>query len=640
MLVDRAERLVEVGIHTPSVAIARQAISRLAEPDYPTPELADLAPTAWRVMSLCQAVTGDADGAVASARLALRLRTTICWDAPCLDVAAAHGTVANRLNTAERGAEAREEFETAIAMAERLLDDPGWYFPESDAGSPLNVLFLREDAIQAYALARAGLAADWGFDPARIVYFTPSPPTEIVKVISSALVGLCSCLNGLGDLDGAFDTAERAVALTRDLYDADPDQHRQRLGSALTLLAEQLGRLGRRAESLRAAEEAEGLLRKAVIDSGGAFIDDYARTLRDLLSAMEMGEGTVGAMLDRTEELILLYESARGTEALDRESPFVAAMTRWLDGYARAAENLGDADGALGIVDLAIRGMTLVRGIQDGIDAQLAAMMNLRSRLLASLGQTSEGIAAAEEAASLADGIARLATLNNLAKRLADSGHLERAGQVAGETLASLDPTSIATDPSVWMIAASLLGMATKTGKEFSPHDVEIVREVLVFAPCPPGHEQVEKNLLYFAIRAFLKATKESAGMEILRLLAAAQTRDQLPAEIRAEYARLTYQLVCMLVDARRLDAAVSVYRLLASVAAATGEEVPRVEQGKAATELMYVFGKDERYDDVRAVAVESEDVLRSPEYLAARERDIGQRPTDFLAQLDQVLGQ
>jgi hypothetical protein len=190
------------------------------------------------------------------------------------------------------------------------------------------------------------------------------------------------------------------------------------------------------------------------------------------------------------------------------------------------------------------------------------------------------------------------------------------------------------------MIAASLLGMATKTGKEFSPHDVEIVREVLVFAPCPPGHEQVEKNLLYFAIRAFLKATKESAGMEILRLLAAAQTRDQLPAEIRAEYARLTYQLVCMLVDARRLDAAVSVYRLLASVAAATGEEVPRVEQGKAATELMYVFGKDERYDDVRAVAVESEDVLRSPEYLAARERDIGQRPTDFLAQLDQVLGQ
>jgi hypothetical protein len=36
---------------------------------------------------------------------------------------------------------------------------------------------------------------------------------------------------------------------------------------------------------------------------------------------------------------------------------------------------------------------------------------------------------------------------------------------------------------------------------------------------------------------------------------------------------------------------------------------------------------------------MESEDVLRSPEYLAARERDLGQRPADFLAQLDQVLG-
>jgi len=639
LLADRADRLVEVGVVAASVAIARQAISRLAEPDHPTPELAVLAPNAWRVMSRCQASTGDTDGAVASARLALRLVTTMCWDAPCPEVARAHFTVASRLNAAGHDAEAREEFEAVIDMSERLLDEPAWYLLEPGTGQPANLFFRREDAVQAYALTQAGLAADWGFDPAHVVYFEPTRSTEIIHLIASALIGLCNCRNGLGDHEGAVDSAERAVALLRDLYDAEPDRHRDFLGTALTLLSEQLKLVDRQADALRAAEEAAGLLRRAVLDSGGAFVDRYARALRAVVTAAEgQATTTIGSLLDYAEELVLLYESARGTEALDRESPLVAGLTDWLEGYARVAENVGDANGALDIVDLAIRGMALVRGIYDGAEARLAVLTNLRSRLLASLGQTPEAIAAAEEAASLGEGIVRLMTLNNLAKRLADAGDLERAGQVADETLAPLDPASVTTDPSTWLLAVSLLGMVTRAHKEYSAHHVKLVREILRSAPSPPQDDAVEKNLPYIAGRAFLTA-EEPAGLEIQELLAAAQKRAQLPAAIRSEYARLTYQLVCLLVDTRRLDAAVTVYRLLASVAAATGEEVPRVEQAKAATELLQVFGQDGRFDDVRAIAEESEDVLRSAEYLAARERDLGQPAAEFLAQLDQVLG-
>lgn len=639
LLADRADRLVEVGMVSPSVAIARQAISRLAEPDYPTPELASLAPNAWRVMSRCQASTGDTDGAVASARLALRLVTTMCWNAPCLEVAQAHFTVAGRLNAAGHNAEAREQFQTVIAMAERLLDEPAWYLPKPETGQQMNLFFMREDAVQAYALAQAGLAVDWGFDPAHVVYFQPTPATEIIHLIASALVGLCNCLDGLGEHDGAVDSAERAVALLKDLYDADPDRHRDFLGTALTFLSEQLKLVDRQTDALRAAEEAAGLLRRAVLDSGGAFVDTYARALRALVSAVEgQATATVGSLLDHAEELVLLYESARGTETLDRESPWVAALTQWLEGYARAVENVGDANTALGIVDLAIRGMALVRGIHDGAEARLAVLLNLRSRLLARLGQTPEAIAVAEEAASLGQGIVRVVTMNNLAKRLADAGDLERAAQIADETLAPVDPESVTADSSTWLLAVSLLGMVTRAQREFSAHHVKLVREILGSAPSPPGDDLVEKNLPYIAGRAFLSA-EEAAGLEIQELLAATQKRAQLPATIRSEYARLTYQLVCLLVDTRRLDAAVTVYRLLASVAAATGEEVPRVEQAKAATELLQVFGQDGRFDDVRAIGLESEDVLRSPEYLAARERDLGQPAAEFLAQLDQVLG-
>lgn len=645
MLMDRAERLLEVGMHGPTLDIAQQAVDRLAKPDHPTPALAALAPELWRVMSRCQMLNGDHNGAVASARLSLRLRKTMCWDAPCLAVASAHGTLATRLTGAGRYTEAREQFEISMTMAEQLLADPMWYVAKPDDGSRINMLILPEDAIEAHALVRAGLATSWGFDPARTVYIQPSKATKIIDVISSDLVNYCQCLDELDDRAAAIEAVERAVALMRDLFDEKPDQHRSHLGIALMLLSEELGRHNRRDESLQAAEEAAFLLRKAALDSGGAFIDEYARALSCLLSATEVANKTVGTMLGRAEELMVLLESSRGTEALLREHLRVSAISQWLDNYARAAERLGDPRTALEIAALVIRGTTLLRGVSPDAEAQLARAVNLRSRLLASLGHSNEAIAAAQEALSYADGTSRLVMLNNLAKRLQDAGNYQEAAKAAEDGVALLDTEFIrnrADDHGAWSLAVSLLTMAT-THRDNPPlprHHVEILREVLVSAPSPPADEVVESNLPVIAMLAFLAQIDESEAQatEILQELAAAESRAGLSFKVRAEYAASAQKLVCLLADNGKTDATVFVYGLLANLAEETRETIPRVEQAKAATEVVQLFINLERYDEARNIAAGAEELLRSEEYLSAREKDLGQKPADFLIVLDQIL--
>jgi len=644
MLTDRAERLVEMGAHVPSVAIAQQAVDRLAEPDLPTPELAALAPRVWQVMSNSQRVTGDNEGAVASSRLALRLTTIMCWGTPCLTVAGAHVTLATRLAAAGRDLEARGQFDTGLGMAERLLKDPAWYFPEND-GSRRKMFITYEDAVQSYALVRAGLAADWGIDPKRTFYFEAGTPTQIVEVISAALTGLCQCLNRLGDLPGAADAAARAVTLMRDLRDADADGHGSGLAVALVLLAEQSGRLGRRAESLRAAEEAVALLRKSVLDSGGAFVDEYARALTCLMSAMELGKRTIGSIIGQVEELVQLFESADGTEALERGGPRLAAVLQWLENYARFAERMGDPETALGMARLVVRGRSLLRGIDAKADVELAVALNLVSQLLASLGRAREAIAAAEDAVRYADATTRAVMLNNLSIRLFEAGDRGRACNVAHDGLAALDPVSVAAENVVggWQVAVSLLCTAINNhGNGPLPrHVVAILREVLASAPVPPADDAFEKRLPAVAVLAFVAETRESpsGALEILELLASAQSRAGLGADIRADYATVTGQLAGYLADDGQPDTAASVYRLLAGVARASGEETPRIEQAKAATLVMVAFASAGRYQEATDVAADAEDVLRSPEYLAARERDLGQPTAPFLEALDQILG-
>jgi hypothetical protein len=62
------------------------------------------------------------------------------------------------------------------------------------------------------------------------------------------------------------------------------------------------------------------------------------------------------------------------------------------------------------------------------------------------------------------------------------------------------------------------------------------------------------------------------------------------------------------------------------------------VEQAKAATELHVAYSRGDRWPAAVAVIRDAERLLRSPEYLAARVRDLGQSAEEFLDSIDALL--
>jgi len=437
------------------------------------------------------------------------------------------------------------------------------------------------------------------------------------------------------------------VAHMKDLYDANPDRHRAGLATGLIQLSEQLGRLERHAECLHTAEEATALLREAVLDSGGAFVDEYARALSNVVAALENTNKPIGEVLGRVHELIRLFESARATEALTRGSAMLNAIFLWLDQYAQIAEQLSDYEGALKIITLVTRGANLLRGIDTTANDWLAAATSLRSRLLIRLGRTAESIAAVEDAVAHARGTARLTTLNDFARRLSASGDLVNAHQVAERALASLGTPIIAGitgDRGAWSVTVSLLSIfSSTTGDQPLPlYAVELLDTVLASAPSPPADEAAEGNLPPLAIRAFVAVIDDrpAQAMQILHHLLAAESRTGLPTAIRTDCAMQMQNLVCWLADTGRPDIAASVYPLLAAVADAAGEEIPpKIERAKAATAPIQAFPDMELTTMPRSTAADAEEPLRSTECLAVRERDLGRKPATFLGILDQIPG-
>lgn len=122
-----------------------------------------------------------------------------------------------------------------------------------------------------------------------------------------------------------------------------------------------------------------------------------------------------------------------------------------------------------------------------------------------------------------------------------------------------------------------------------------------------------------------------------LRALRRVMTRPGLPTELRHDCAQRGYTALCIAVDARELDTAAAVYAFLTDLSGDRSDPGTFVEQGKAATELIQAYLETGRHKDAVRLIRQAMPVLRTPEYLAAREHDLGQSSDEFLAALESL---
>jgi hypothetical protein len=120
-----------------------------------------------------------------------------------------------------------------------------------------------------------------------------------------------------------------------------------------------------------------------------------------------------------------------------------------------------------------------------------------------------------------------------------------------------------------------------------------------------------------------------------LRDLARARPDDE---ELQLAYGLLASMLVWKHVTDGDLAAARSFYEDLVAATTRVPSSSPlRVEQGKSATDLIAAY--QARGDDAASaqIAADALDTLRSPEYLAARARDLGEDPGQFVAIVEAI---
>lgn len=261
-----------------------------------------------------------------------------------------------------------------------------------------------------------------------------------------------------------------------------------------------------------------------------------------------------------------------------------------------------------------------------------------------------------------------------------------RAGDPAGAVATASRAVALATDPLGVATAEYALGRALtaagRSGEAVAAHGraVELVLAadplahpdfaVLVLSghlrATPPADGRAELGEEVRLVVALLltvvpELTDEYAGLlaELGFALVSQAAREGGVGRLRADYgallefthardtreARVARAVVAWNVAMCFVDHAdwAAAHRALddvgALVAAYPDEDLFRVEHGKCASELLAAYWNAGRHEDARAIVRAAGPSLRSPQYLEARRRDIGDPPESFLAVLDSVAG-
>ncbi|HEV2779354.1 MAG TPA: hypothetical protein VGX25_08120 [Actinophytocola sp.] len=650
LLAHRAESLLEIGAPRQALPIAREAVDLAGLDGTVSYTVAAVAPNALRVLSRCQAENGDHAAAVETAARYVRAELFACLGSPCADVAIAHHALANRLLRAGRNDEARTQFALARELFERLLDDPAWYVRGVNARIPAT----QADAlILADAVAR-GKRDEIGLQPGEVLaYLQPVDRDAMV----AALVGTRLALADLADEGDPAAVAEltQLTELTQELVDADRDRYLPMHVKALTVLARRSLALEQAETYLaraRAAAESSGTMSSL---SGGALVETHVEALLTQARAVATaGNVPVGELLTALRKVVELYRSVRVPEALVTGSRDLSFVTDKLLGWARFAEQAADGETAAQLIDDACEGATLLHEITQDACPSLVESLIVRSRIADRAGRTRSALqdllTAREHLPHLTDLTQRIGVGavidNNIAKRyhtLGDSASAEATASAGLRTV--IESGQHTTDGQTWLMAVAMTHIGVMHSKiepgSFVDRHTDDILALLAATPVPPVQSEVSAPVHvpgFAVVLDSIALPRPRVRDAALRALRHAMARPGVAAELRHDCARRGYQAVCLSVDARRLDAAAAVYGFLADLAGDRTDPGTFVEQAKAATELIQAYQLTGRYEDAVAIARHALPAMRTPEYLAARERDLGQPAHEFLAALDYLL--
>jgi tetratricopeptide (TPR) repeat protein len=653
LLTHRAESLIEIGAPRQALPVAREAVD-LAGLDRPaiSYEVAEVVPEALRVLSRCQLSNGDYAAAVDTAARYVQATRFNCLESPCAEVAGAHHTLATRLRHAGRIDEAREHYALARELFERLLDDPLWYVRDVKA----RVATTPEDALAVATGAALGMFDELGIQPGEVIAYV-----SLRFDRNELLARLVNTRLALADLADELDQAAiteltQLTELTQELVDADRDRHLPLHVLALTLLMRRSRRLEQAETFLaraRAAAEASGAASSL---SGGAFVRWHVEALLAEALAAEKTAGTirVGELLTVLRKVVGLYRSVRVPELLLSESPILTVFTEQLLAWARLAEQAADDEEASRLIDDTHEGATLLHQISPHTCYVLVECLIVRSRIADRAGRTRSALqdllTAREHLPHLGDTTRQVvvgaAIDNNISLRYSALGDPESAAATAADGLRTIiDSGFHATDRGAWLMAVSMAHTCVNQSKiepgSFVDRHTDDLLALLAAAPTPPAENEaaLQAHSLGFALLLHHIALPNPRVRDAaLRALRHVMARPGLPVELRHGCARRGYETLCLCVDARELDAAQAVYALLVDLAGDRTDPGTFVEQAKAATELIQAYQLAGRRQDAIAIARQALPVMRTPEYLTARERDLGQPAHVFLAALDSLL--
>jgi hypothetical protein len=354
--------------------------------------------------------------------------------------------------------------------------------------------------------------------------------------------------------------------------------------------------------------------------------------------------------------IVGLYRAARVPETLLAGAPELTLVTKQLLQWSRVAEQAADHNEAAQLIDDAIEGATLLHELSADACPALVECLVVRSRIADRAGRTQAALQdlfiARDHLPHLPDQTRQVVTgvaiTNNIARRFKTLGDMESATATVADGLRTVVDSDLhATNKDVWLGAVAMTRIATSTSRVESGSFIDLhtddILALLAAAPVPPAGDEVavRTHVLGFALVIHHTGLRNAGGRDAaLHALRHVMARSSLPAELRHDCARRGYEILCLCVDAHQLDDAAAVYDFLVDLAGDHTDPGTFVEQAKAATELIQAYHQANRRHDVVATIHQALPVLRTQEYLTAREHDLGQPATEFLATIDQLLAE
>ena len=391
------------------------------------------------------------------------------------------------------------------------------------APAPLDLLIRIADALPypSVVLAQAQLAVTW-----RVLNSLPSDADRAIVAEWSNKTGLM--LAQLGHSAEALSVTEEAVAIYRDLADANPDVHRPVLARALSALGVRLYDQGQASEAISVTEEAVAIGQELADANPDRHRPDFAASLSNL--------GVRLWALGRSAEALPIAEAAADAfrELAD------ANPERYSCYLATTLTNLGIWRSALGRSADALppieEGADIYRGLADAdpdrYGPELAQILVNLGLTLAEVAGCAAAVPVMEEAVTmyreLADanpdryrpGLA--AALANLGPRLAELGRFADAVPVMEEAvsvhrmLADVNPDRYRAD-----LAASLANLGGGLSEIDRSDDALSLSDEAVAIFRDLADSNPDRH------RADLAASLSNLG---LRLLETGRATDALPA--------------------------------------------------------------------------------------------------------------